>query len=170
MVPYGCSAHSTDQPIQDQLDCHPSEYYLKIYFVLLGQDWLFDREDFRLLPLLVFIGFSFLIAIVLLNVLIAIIGDSYERCLLRSRHLFGRARIVLLAELVALRDLFHDSVEEKSIDHSDCGSRPSRSFHWTKRIRWTKGGFMFGIFSACALVGWIIAEIYAQVSVFNCIM
>lgn len=132
---------------------------------MLGQDWLFDREDFRLLPLLVFIGFSFLIAIVLLNVLIAIIGDSYERCLLRSRHLFGRARIVLLAELVALRDLFHEPGEVKSLDHSNCYIHPSRSFHWTKRIRWTKGGFMFGVFSACALVGWIIAEIYAQVCV-----
>lgn len=132
---------------------------------MLGQDWLFDREDFRLIPLLVFIGFSFLLAIVLLNVLIAIIGDSYERCLLRSRHLFGRSRIVLLAELVALRDLFYEPGEAKSSDKSNCYLHPARSFQWTKRIRWTKGGFLFGIFSACALVGWIIAEIYAQVRV-----
>jgi hypothetical protein len=158
--------HSDDHMFQNQLDCYPSEYYLKVYFVMLGQDWLFDREDFRLIPLLVFIGFSFLIAIVLLNVLIAIIGDSYERCLLRSRHLFGRARIVLLAELVALRDLFHEPGEANASDNSTCHFHPSRSFHWTKRIRWSKGGFMFGIFSACALVGWIIAEIYAQVGIY----
>lgn len=130
---------------------------------MLGQDWLFQREDFNLLPLLVFIGFSFLIAVVLLNVLIAIIGDSYERCLLRSRQLFGRARIVLLAELVALRDLFQDSDDDIGPDESRCYLHPSRSFHWAKRIRWSKGGFMFTLLSACALVGWIISEIYAQV-------
>lgn len=91
---------------QNLLDCEPREYYLRVYSILLGDWGLFDRdEDFhdKQHALIVFGGFTFFIAIVLLSVLIAIIGDSYTRCIQISKRVLGRSRVCLLTEFDAFK-------------------------------------------------------------------
>ena len=104
-----------------------------MYSVLLGDWGLFDREeDFDSKPtaLIAFVVFSFFIAIVLLNVLIAIISDSYKKCLYRSRHLFGRSRVFLLSELVAFRDI---SVFQENSSNS--GYKRWHPLYWMKKVQ-----------------------------------
>ena len=132
---------------------------------MLGDWGLFDRDDeFKGTQhaLFVFVAFSFLIAIVLLNVLIAIIGASYERCLVRSRHLFGRARVHLLAEVVAFRGLGTLLFSQENVnDHRYRKWHPESCVNWIKSIQWSKGGAMaFSIFSVCTIMFWCIAEFF----------
>jgi len=97
--------------------------------------------------------------IVLLNVLIAIIGDSYEKSLIHSKNLFGRARVMLLSEIVSFQDLFCDVTKDdsrKSDEHL-----PWWNLSWT---RWTRGGFIFICASGFVVLTWIILEISASVS------
>ena len=54
-----------------------------------------------------------MVVVVLLNVLIALASDSYEKCLVRSQHLFGRARVMLIAELVSFQNLLRRHGEEE---------------------------------------------------------
>jgi len=133
---------------------------LKVYSVLLGDFGLFDREeDFSNggFALLLFIVFTFLIAIVLLNVLIAIIGDSYERILLRSRQLFGRTRVLHLAELVSLQILFAEQTE----DFKTCFSaKLSGLVQFWGQLKWTVYGSMLNVLSFLVLVLWCVAEAY----------
>lgn len=63
--------------------------YLKLYAVIVGD---VNLEDFGYSP-----GIQFLFAlftlfgiIILLNVLIAVVGDSYKKSVLNARYLFGR--------------------------------------------------------------------------------
>ena len=98
-----------------------------MYSVLLGDWGLFDRaEDFERnkIALVVFVLFSFFIVIVMMNVVIAIIGESYNRCLEQSRHLFGRDRILLVAELAALRNM-----KVIAEDARDNGAENDRAHH-----------------------------------------
>ncbi|GMH99423.1 hypothetical protein TrST_g8962 [Triparma strigata] len=46
-----------------------------------------------------FLSYSFLVVIILLNVLIAIVGDSYDAVLVTSTELFWRSRLELIAEI-----------------------------------------------------------------------
>ena len=63
-----------------EIDCNPNEYVFKVYTILLGDFGMFEREEFdtRLL-VSIFMFFSMVVVIVLMNVLIAIISDSYEK-------------------------------------------------------------------------------------------
>lgn len=75
--------------------------YLRMYAVLVGD---FEVDDYRTTPFIavLFILFTLLGVIILLNVLIAIVGDSYEKSRVRSAYLFGRARVGFAAEHAAL--------------------------------------------------------------------
>jgi len=143
LVPDNCSARE-DSPV-----CNPREYYLSVYSILLGDWGGFSREgDFenKEHALVVFVGFSFGIAIVLLSVLIAIIGFSYERCLERSEHLLGRSRISLLAELVAFRNArtkFDPKKYREFIENID----------WKNRATAAKV-----CLTSIIVIGWIVAE------------
>jgi len=46
-----------------------------------------------------FLAYSFIVVIILLNVLIAIVGDSYDGVLVKSEELFWRSRLELVAEI-----------------------------------------------------------------------
>jgi hypothetical protein len=46
-----------------------------------------------------FVVFSFLIIIIFLNVLIAIVSDSYDMVLVNSSEIFWKARLELIAEI-----------------------------------------------------------------------
>ncbi|GMH95989.1 hypothetical protein TL16_g13263 [Triparma laevis f. inornata] len=52
-----------------------------------------------------FLMYSFLVVIILLNVLIAIVGDSYDAVLVKSTELFWQSRLELVAEITTTFDL-----------------------------------------------------------------
>lgn len=71
------------------------------YGVLLGD---FELQDFKSnnTVLIIFLFFTMLGVIVLLNILIAVVSDSYEKATVGANSLFGRARVGFLAEHIAL--------------------------------------------------------------------
>ena len=138
--------------------CQPSEYYLAVYSILLGDYGQFDREDFHT-PFSVFliVLFSFMVVIVLLNVLIAIVSDSYEKCLIRSQFLFGRARVMILAELISFQNLLQKDRNQIKCDDSDRNT--FRKLWMRQRSRgWSKGSLIFFALSLATLLIWIIGE------------
>ncbi len=160
LVPDECSA--TQGITTETPDCHPPEYYLRVYSIILGDWGLFEREedfDKKTHALLVFVVFSFFIAIVLLNVLIAIISDSYKHCLQRSKHLFGRSRVFLLSELVAFRDI--------SISHENSIIARYKRWHpmyWIRLVHsvdWLQGGVSSLLICSTGIIFfWCIAELF----------
>lgn len=72
-------------------------YYFTAYTVMLGSFETADLET--LFSVLLFTLYTFLVTIVLLNVLIAIVSDSYARSMELSKSLFGRARVMFGADL-----------------------------------------------------------------------
>jgi len=75
-------------------------YFKRLYLILLGE---FEISGVKLEEhFWLFIVFTFFAIIILLNVLIAIVGDSYDMSFVHSQKLFGRARVESVAELVAL--------------------------------------------------------------------
>jgi len=82
LSPQYCSAPSADGA--NLRECTPSEYYLSVYAILLGDFGTFEREHFTTaFSVVLVILFSFIVVLVLLNVLIAVASDSYEKCLIR---------------------------------------------------------------------------------------
>lgn len=61
----------------DPTQCSQSEYYLKVYAILLGDFGLFEREHFTsALSIFLAVLYTFMVVLVLLNVLIAVASDS----------------------------------------------------------------------------------------------
>lgn len=112
-------------------DCKPKEFYLLVYSVLLGEldDQIVGGIGDKVFALMMFFVFTFIMAIVMLNILIAVISDSYEKTMINSTKLFGRARVQQLAEILALQDLFRVRDDNKVSPHF---------FEW-KYFKWTKG-------------------------------
>jgi Tfp pilus assembly protein PilE len=83
--------------------CSPKIYntYLRVYALLLGN---FDVNDYRESKgmTILFVMFTLLGVVILLNVLIAVIGDTYHEATLASRRRFGRTRIIFVAQHEAL--------------------------------------------------------------------
>jgi len=134
------------KPLEDE--CDPDEYYLKVYTILLGDFGLFEREDFdNRVSLSLFIFFSMVVVILLMNVLIAIISDSYEKCMVKSKGLFGRTRVLLVAEIISFQGLF------ANVEEGDTGGL-------AKKIGWkrTRGGFTFICLATVVVLIWIVAE------------
>ena len=76
----------------EEPSCSQAEYYLRMYSMLIFQE--FDRESYdSYVSVVLVVLYSFMVVLVLLNVLIAVASESYEKCLVRSQNLFGRARI-----------------------------------------------------------------------------
>ena len=121
--------------------CQQSEYLLSVYSILLGDFGIFTREDFASgFSVLLVVLYSFLVTVVLLNVLIAIASDSYEKCLLKSKKLFGRARVMLIAELASFQSLLRrtdqDAYSQESpktgIVYSKWWTSSGLSRHWSR--------------------------------------
>jgi hypothetical protein len=73
LVPSSCSAEPNSR------QCSQSEYYLRVYEILLGGFGSFKRNDFAsIFSVFLAVLFSFMVVLVLLNVLIAVASDSYE--------------------------------------------------------------------------------------------
>lgn len=160
LLPASCAANLTDaESGSDQDQCSQAEYYLKVYTVLLGDFGHFDREDFSTVfsvGLIVF--FSFMIVVVLLNVLIAIVSDSYEKCLVRSQCLFGRARVMLVSELVSFQNLLRSNSDEA---HQQVSIVSIFTQWWSGEV-WNKGmshgSTYFFTLSSLVVIGWTIGE------------
>ena len=179
LVPASCA--TTEDPGSDRA-CQQAEYYLKSYTVLLGSFGGFERKDFFTQEAVVLsIIFTFMVVIILLNILIAIVGDSYEKCLLRSENLFGRARIVLLAKLMSFQQLLARSSKKDGENGNNDDIRRVNEKDTTREMRkpvkrcfavsclrnliphksFTKGGKVFIILSSSILFIWIAWEIHA---------
>lgn len=147
-----------------EMECKPTEYLLRVYTILLGDFGDFEREQFKTgFSVFLVVFFSFLVTVVLLNVLIAVASDSYEKCLLRSQHLFGRARVMLVAELVSFQSLLKSSDKHASATGDErlytslwSGGRFFRT--------WSKGSKLFFSLSGVVIVGWTLAEILGYAS------
>lgn len=110
-----------------------------------------------------FVGFQ--VIIVLLNVLIAVASDSYEKCLLKSQMLFGRARVMLIAELVCFQSL----LRKKPNSGENIQLRNSKVFNkwWTGASRvsgWSRGSLAFFGLSSLVIVFWAIGELAGSLS------
>jgi hypothetical protein len=141
--------------------CKPSEYVLQAYTVLLGDFGTLERDAFRTqFSVFLVVIYSFLVCILLLNVLIAIAADSYEKCLLKSQQLFGRARVMLVAELASFQSLLRKrdprdncDVDEKNGIYSQWLS----SGNWTGN--WSRGSLLFFTLSMIVVMIWTVAEL-----------
>lgn len=146
LVPENCAT------IENEL-CNQGEYYLKVYSILLGDYGEFERSDFTSgVSVFLAVLFTFMVVIVLLNVLIAIVSDSYEKCLLRSEFLFGRARIMLLGELVSFQNLLRSGGD--GLDKDNENNRKTC-------MRWRKESILFFCLSTLICLTWIAAETLA---------
>ena len=153
MLPSSCAADSAT--VEDE-ECSQAEYYLKVYTVLLGDFGHFERERFTtIFSVVLIVFFSFMVVIVLLNVLIAIVSDSYEKCLVRSQCLFGRARVMLVAELVSFQNLLRTNTDSKV-------SLMSIYTQWRSGEVWNKGlshgSSLFFMLSSLVVVAWTAGE------------
>ena len=142
--------NATDYDIKDYPECVQAEYYLKIYSIFIFQE--FDRKEYTtVFSVLLIVLYSFMVVLVLLNVLIAVASDSYEKCLVSGQNLFGRARVQFAAELVSFQNLLRRNSTAPGV-YKGWGSRSSAI------AGWSRGSVVF--FSLCLLVIviWMIAE------------
>jgi hypothetical protein len=154
LLPAACA---TDADAHENPQCSQAEYYLRVYTILgdLGDFDQFNRDQFNTaFSVFLVVLFSFLVVIILLNVLIAIVSDSYEKCLVRSHCLFGRARVLLIAELVSFQNLLRK--------HSDTHQEEADKSRWWQRYLWNRGwsnsSATFFVLSALVMLLWLIGE------------
>ncbi|KAL7561536.1 hypothetical protein ACA910_022690 [Epithemia clementina (nom. ined.)] len=87
------------------------ESYLRTYSILLG-DFELDDVTGTTGSSILFVIFTIIGVIVLLNVLIAIISDSYEKAILSSHVLFGKARVMFVAQNDALESFLRPTAKK----------------------------------------------------------
>lgn len=107
----GVSANDLSLSEQEQQLCTQSrgtqgQLYYGAYTAMLGS-FEIDSLVANGSSLLFFIMYTFLVSIVLLNVLIAIVSDSYAKSLVLSETLFGRARVMFVAEIEVMQTAYH---------------------------------------------------------------
>lgn len=75
-----------------------------------------DTDALRTHPLIaaLFVVYTFGVTVVLLNILIAIVSDSYENSFSTSKHMLGKARVMFVSELLSVKT-FHDMWMEGKI-------------------------------------------------------
>lgn len=155
LAPESC-AYQEQEEVDYNRACTPSEYYLSVYSILLGDFGLFQRESFvTVFAVVLAVFFSFIVVLVLLNVLIAVASDSYEKCLMRSRKLFGRARVMLIAEMVSFQNLLRRNADETRAARRVYSAWWSTSL-WTNG--WSRGSVMFFSLSSLIVLVWVIWE------------
>jgi hypothetical protein len=146
--------------------CSQTEYLLQFYIMMLGDFGNSERESFTTgFSVFLMVLYSFLVTVILLNVLIAIAGDSYEKCLLNSQKLFGRARVMLVAELVSFQSLLRK--RDHQADQSDDDKKVEdgvyshwwMSGNWSWTRKWSRGSILFFGLSMFVTFVWTIAEV-----------
>lgn len=148
LLPPSCATAESS----NEESCYKGEYYLRTFTILLGDfGGYFARSSFTtVFSVFLIVFFSFMVVIVLLNVLIAIVSDSYEKCLIRSHHLFGRARVMLIAELVSFQNLLRIEKDGHSL----------YSQWWSGEVwnRWSRGSVCFFVSSILVVFVWVVGE------------
>lgn len=103
-----------------------------------------------------------MVVLVLMNVLIAIASDSYEKCLIRSDKMFGRARVMMVAESVAFQNLLKRHPSE-AVDSSSMVPVVSVNSTWlsgrTWCCGWSRGSLAFLVSSLSVVVVWAFGEV-----------
>lgn len=136
--------------------CKQNEYLLKVYTILLGDFGDFKREDFVTnFSVFLVVFYSFFVTLVLVNVLIAIASDSYEKCLLKSQKLFGRARVMLIAELSSFQTLLRKKDQDDTSSQSSTTEGVVYSKWWTSSgltRNWSRGSVLFFMLSMFVMV------------------
>jgi hypothetical protein len=158
IAPSGCASSGNDNP-----DCLHSEYLLQSYIMLLGDFGTFEREKFTTgFSVFILVLYSFLVTVILMNVLIAIASDSYEKCLLKSQKLFGRARVYFLAELSSFQSLLRkrDSNVDSLGDSQQKEEEGVYSIWWTSGSwsltrNWSRATVLFFIISLIVTSTWV---------------
>lgn len=123
--------------------------------VLIGD---FELNDYREggAVAIVFLTFTLVGVIILLNVLIAVVSDSYEKATAGAKSLFGKARIGFLAEHMALEQFLQPGSNPlKGIDQ-DLARDPKQCFSLISRVvRWLVllGLLVTALFAEIFLVG-----------------
>ncbi len=155
LIPSQCASNGSGL---DATVCGSAEYYLKTYTILLGDFGGFERDDFpTAFSLILICIFSFMVVIVLLNVLIAIVSDSYEKCLIRSQSLFGRARVLLIAELFSFESLLRTSSNRN--DQDPPASIYSKWWYGTfGNHGWSRATTIFFALSGIVVITWFVGE------------
>jgi hypothetical protein len=147
LVPQFCAASETGSR-----ECEQSEYYLKVYAILLGDFGLFEREQFTsILSVFLAVFYTFLVVLVLLNVLIAVASDSYEKCLLKSENLFGRARVMMIAELVCFQNLLLRKQPQGNVVYKEWWA-----YSWVNG--WSRASMIFFGLSLLVVFCWMVGE------------
>jgi hypothetical protein len=121
-------------PALDFCSSNLGNSYLRVYALLLGD---FDLDDYKESSgiTVLFIIFTLLGVVILLNVLIAVIADSYEKATISSLLLFGRARVAFVAQNQALESFLRPGMDRK-IDVRTM-NRSGRFWHTASKIgRW----------------------------------
>lgn len=157
LAPSSCAVDS------EQQQCSQTEYLIKFYIMMLGDFENSERSTFTTgFSVFLMVLYTFLVTVILLNVLIAIASDSYEKCLLNSQKLFGRARVMLVAELVSFQSLLrkrgsHGDEEDVTEDGVYSDWWMSGSWSWTRK--WSRGSVLFFCLSMFVTVVWTVAEV-----------
>ena len=169
LVPGFCSKQEGE--FEDpESDCVQAEYYFRVYTVLLGEFGAFERSSFKTwFSLFMMVVYSFMVIIVLLNVLIAVASDSYEKCLMKSQRLFGRARVMLIAELVSFQNLLRKTGDAVDPVNQQNLSPNSSTYHkwWAGQSfarNWSRGSILFFGLSSMVVMFWAIGEIAGYIS------
>eukprot|EP00536_Pseudo-nitzschia_multiseries_P003043 jgi/Psemu1/185033/e_gw1.43.31.1 len=148
-------------------ECQQSEYLLGVYSILLGDFGIFSRDDFSTgFSVFLVVLYTFFVTVVLLNVLIAIASDSYEKCLLKSQKLFGRARVMLIAELASFQSLLRRMDQDADSQETMAGGGVVYSKWWTRTgliHNWSRGSVLFFWLSMLVMVCWTFAELVGYV-------
>jgi PAS domain S-box-containing protein len=87
--------------------------YIKAYTMMLGD---LDSDALQTHPLItmIFVLYTFGVTIVLLNILIAIVSDSYQNTYVSSKMMLGKARIMFVSEMLSLKTFHQMWMEGKS--------------------------------------------------------
>ncbi len=88
---------------------------LTLSFSQLGD---LDSDSLQRHPLItmIFVLYTFGVTIVLLNILIAIVSDSYQNSYVSSKMMLGKARIIFVSEISSLRGYHHSWMKGEASD------------------------------------------------------
>jgi len=112
----------TFDPLQNQ-GRDSSEYsfvstneYLKAYTIMLGD---IDSESLQRRPgiIILFVLYTFGVTIVLLNILIAIVSESYVNAVFSSTLMLGKARVMFVAELMSMKSSYTSGTTQEARAH-----------------------------------------------------
>jgi len=161
LAPPACAAGNLSDTDKQ---CNQNEYLLKVYTILLGDFGDFEREDFVTnFSVILVVFYSFFVTLVLVNVLIAIASDSYEKCLLKSQKLFGRARVMLIAELASFQTLLRKKDQDDTSSQSSTTEGVVYSKWWTSSgltTNWNRGSVLSFVLSMFVMICWTFSELF----------